>query len=77
MRLIEPDRDLFLKGRRAESAGLGIGAFTYYRRIVEANKDRLLDEVIRLARHEGVEPSIIKKLESAKSEVSFSKALKV
>src|SRR5439155_11971413 len=33
--LIGPDRELFLKGRRAESQGMGIGAFGYYRRVVE------------------------------------------
>ena len=30
--LIGPDRDLFLKGRRCENQGLGVGAFAYYRR---------------------------------------------
>jgi len=34
--LIGPDREEFLLGRRAESLGLGIGAFAYYRRVVEA-----------------------------------------
>ena len=34
LRLIQPDSDMFLQGRRSENQGLGIGAFTYYRRVV-------------------------------------------
>jgi len=33
--LLGPGRELFLKGRRCEIQGLGIGAFVYYRRVVE------------------------------------------
>jgi hypothetical protein len=44
--LIGGDRDLFLVGRRAESQGMGIGAFSYYRRVVESQKSRIFDEVI-------------------------------
>jgi hypothetical protein len=36
--LIGPDREVFLRGRRCESQGLGIGAFAYYRRVVEIRK---------------------------------------
>lgn len=36
--LIRPDRDLFLQGRRCENQGFGIGAFAYYRRVVENQK---------------------------------------
>jgi hypothetical protein len=39
--LIGPDRETFLKGRRSESQGLGIGAFAYYRKIVDTHKDRI------------------------------------
>jgi hypothetical protein len=75
MRLIEPDRDLFLKGRRAEIEGLGIGAFSYYRRIVESQKNRLLDEIIRVAGHIGANAHAIAALEAAKIEIQFSKAV--
>ncbi|HWF40125.1 MAG TPA: hypothetical protein VG322_16490 [Candidatus Acidoferrales bacterium] len=47
--LIGPDRDLFLKGRRCEVRGLGIGAFSYYRRIVENQKARIVREMARVA----------------------------
>jgi hypothetical protein len=48
--LIGPDRETFLKGRRCENQGLGIGAFAYYRRVVENQKDRILDEIIKVLR---------------------------
>src|SRR5664279_2842473 len=51
--LIGPDRDLFLKGRRAENHGLGIGAFAYYRRVVENQKNRIIDEIKRVAQRIG------------------------
>lgn len=73
--LIGPDRDFFLKGRRAEIEGLGIGAFGYYRRVIENQKNRLLDEIIRVARHVGAPPDTIDELEKAKAENQFSKAV--
>ena len=42
MKLVGPDRDDFLKGRRCENQGLGVGAFIYYRRVVENQKNRIL-----------------------------------
>ena len=45
IKLIGPDRDIFLKGRNCENQGLGIGAFTYYRRVVENQKNRILKEI--------------------------------
>lgn len=38
IKLVGPDRDDFLKGRRCENQGLGVGAFIYYRRVVENQK---------------------------------------
>jgi hypothetical protein len=75
VKLIGPDRELFLQGRRAEIEGLGIGAFSYYRRIVEKQKNRLLDEIIRVARHIGAPEDALVCLENAKSETQFSKAV--
>ena len=73
--LIGPDREMFLKGRRCENQGLGIGAFVYYRRVVENQKNRILDEVIKVSEKLGVDASIIHTLEQAKEETQFSKAL--
>jgi hypothetical protein len=75
IKLIGPDRELFLKGRRCENQGLGVGAFGYYRRVVENQKDRILDEIIKVAQKVGAESSAIESLEAAKRETQFSKAL--
>lgn len=75
IKLIGPDRELFLKGRRCENQGLGIGAFVYYRRVVEEQRNRILDEVIKVSRKVGAPVEAIKALEKAKAETQFSKAL--
>ena len=73
--LVGPDREDFLKGRRCESQGLGVGAFAYYRRIVENQKDRILDEIIRVSDKLSVPNEIIVKLKIAKNEQNFSKSV--
>ena len=73
--LIGQDRDAFLKGRICENQGLGVGAFTYYRRVVENQKNSILGEIIKVAQKIGVTGDKIKILESAKAETQFSKAL--
>jgi hypothetical protein len=73
--LIHPDLDLFLKGRRAESQGMGIGAFAYYRRVVENQKNRLLDEIKRASLRVGVDSAVITLLDEAMAETQFSKAV--
>jgi len=35
--------------RQAEALGLGIGAFGYYRRVLENQKDRLFDEILKVS----------------------------
>lgn len=75
MKLIAPDRELFLKGRRCENQGMGVAAFAYYRRVVETQKNRILDEVIRVATGLKTAPEMIAILEGAKNETQFSKAL--
>jgi hypothetical protein len=73
--LVGPDRDLFLKGRRCENQGLGIGAFSYYRRVVENQKNRILDEIIRAARKLRASDLVIRELEQAKELHQFSRAV--
>lgn len=75
IKLIGPDREVFLKGRRCENQGLGIGAFVYYRRVVENQKNRILDEIIKVSIKLSAPAEAIKKLEFAKAETQFSKAL--
>ena len=75
IKLIGPDREMFLKGRRCENQGLGIGAFGYYRRVVENQKDRILGEIIKVANKLGAPAEAVQKLEAAKGETQFSKSL--
>ncbi|MHC4269875.1 MAG: hypothetical protein ACYSTS_15610 [Planctomycetota bacterium] len=73
--LIGSDRDLFLTGRRAENQGMGIGAFAYYRRVVENQKDRIFDAVIKVTNKISPDDPIIEELKQAKGEVQFTKAV--
>lgn len=75
IKLVGPDRELFLKGRRSENQGLGVGAFAYYRRVVKSQKNRILDEIIKVSTKISSPPEAIKTLEAAKQETQFSKAL--
>jgi hypothetical protein len=75
VKLIGPDRELFLKGRRCENQGLGIGAFVYYRRVVEHQKARIFDEIIKVARRLNAPEQTIGELEAARNETQFSKGV--
>ena len=77
IKLIGPDRDIFLKGRRCENQGLGIGAFVYYRRVVENQKDRILEEIVKVSEKIGVPQDKIDTLHEAIKENRFSKALEM
>lgn len=75
LRLFGGDAKLFQKGRLCESAGLGIAAFAYYRRVVESHKDELFDEIIKVCRTVDASNPLVAELRAAKSEVLFSKAI--
>jgi hypothetical protein len=75
IKLIGPDREIFLKGRRCENQGLGIGAFVYYRRVVENQKNRILDEILKVSQKLSAPEESIEVLRAAKREIQFSKAL--
>jgi hypothetical protein len=75
IKLIGPDRDLFLLGRRCENQGMGIGAFVYYRRVVENQKNRIFDEIIRVIKTVSPDDELTAELENAKNEKQFSKAV--
>jgi hypothetical protein len=75
IKLIGPEREEFLKGRRCENQGLGVGAFIYYRRVVENQKNRILEQIIEVSEKIGAQEDKIKILKSAVSENQFSKAL--
>jgi hypothetical protein len=73
--LIGPDRDHFLLGRRAENHGLGIGAFAYYRRVVENQKGRIIKEIARVAKKLGASPETLQDFEKAATETQFKTAI--
>jgi hypothetical protein len=73
--LIGPDRDIFLKGRRAENQGFGIGSFAYYRRVVENQKGRIIREIAKASAKLGASKEMLSELERAQNETQFSKAI--
>jgi hypothetical protein len=73
--LIGSERDYFFKGRRSENQGLGIAAFAYYRRVVENQKDKLFDEIIKVAQKLNADSKQIADLQAAKAETQFTKAV--
>ncbi|WP_022957950.1 hypothetical protein [Spongiibacter tropicus] len=75
IKLIGPDRDTFLKGRRCENQGLGIGSFIYYRRVVESQKNRILNEIIKVSEKIGAPEEKVEVLKAAINETQFSNAL--
>ncbi|GKX58725.1 hypothetical protein [Leminorella grimontii] len=74
-KLIGGERELFLMGRRCETQGLGIGAFVYYRRVIENQKVRIFDELIRVISKISPDDAVISELETAKRETQFTKAV--
>jgi hypothetical protein len=75
IKLIGPDKELFLLGRRSENQGMGIGAFVYYRRVVENQKNRIFDEIIKVTKIVSPNDELIRELEAAKNENQFSRAV--
>ena len=75
LRLFGEDRDNFIKGRQCENQGLGVGAFAYYRRVVENHKNEIFDEIIKVCETVGAPEELIEELGSAKKEISFTKAM--
>lgn len=70
-------RDLFLRGRQSENQGLGIGAYTYYRRVVDNQRNRLIDKLISVIEQLDEGKEHIGTLKAAKEERQFDKALKM
>jgi len=69
------DRELFLKGWKAERAGLGIGAYTYYRRVIEDQKNRIIERLIDAASTCDMPVEARRLLEQAKKEQQFASAI--
>jgi len=73
--IIGPDRDLFLKGLKAEAQGLGIGSFGYYRRVVDNQWKRIVEQLLDAATKLGSPVSVIDSVKKAMKETQFKKAV--
>ncbi|HZT01894.1 MAG TPA: hypothetical protein VFA39_06495 [Steroidobacteraceae bacterium] len=71
---LEADAELFEKGRKSEAEGLGVGAFTYYRRVVDNQKAHLIGAVRSVVEMEGTNPALLTALEEAEAADGFSRA---
>lgn len=71
----EGDKDLFLKGRQCENQGLGVGAFSYYRRVVENKKVTLIKEIRKVADIVNAPKETKDALDAAMTEHSFKGSL--
>lgn len=76
-RLVGEDRELFLKGRRAQNQGLGLGALVYYRRVVEHQWKRMIGEILRVAESLDLPPEQIEALRAAQRKKEFSRAVRL
>lgn len=74
--IIREDKELFCKGRAAEDQSMGMGAFAYYRRVVENQKNRIFDKIISATKKIDPDAPIIQELEAAKKETQFKNAVK-
>ena len=73
--LLGEDYKTFIKGLKAEKQGLGIGSFSYYRRVVENQKSRLINEISKVAKRLGSPSDVLKNLDKAAKETQFSNAV--
>ena len=76
-RLVGQDRELFLRGRRAQHQGLGLGALVYYRRVVEHQWKRMIGEILRVAEGLDLPTEQIEALQAAQSKKEFSRAVRL
>jgi hypothetical protein len=66
---------MFLQGRRAELRGLGIGAFAYYRRIVQDQKVLIVERLEKAAKRLGASAEVLALFAKAKDEDQFTNAI--
>lgn len=73
--LLGVDYPYFIKGLKCEKNGLGAGAYTYYRRVVENQKNRMLEEILKVAQKLSAKPEDTKAIQDAITETQFDKAM--
>ena len=66
---------LLRQGARAEAAGLGLGAFTYYRHTVEKLRRKIFSEMLGILKKQNADKKVLAELRAARSAVSFKAAM--
>ena len=66
---------LMLKGRQAENQALGVGAYAYYRQIVERSKEKLLRRVREAAGRAEADSAVLEALDEAIKRQEFTASL--
>ena len=66
---------LLRQGARAESAGLGLAAFTYYRHAVEKLRRKIFSEMLSILKKRDADKKALAELRAARSAVSFKAAM--
>jgi hypothetical protein len=74
-RLVQPQRNLLVKGWQSENRGFGIGAFAYYRRVVEDEKNGLIDELLKTCDNMVGAEAYRETLAKARKEIQFTRAI--
>jgi hypothetical protein len=77
LKMLDHDRELFMKGRRCESQSLGIAAFVYYRRVVENQRASIIAEIARVAKLINAPQETIELLKAAEAETQFSNSIRM
>lgn len=72
VKLAGEELDNLRKGHKAELAGMGIAAFAYYRRVLDSQRIRILDEIIAASKLLQADPTVLAELEAAKRETRFT-----
>jgi len=74
---IGPDRSEFLQGLKAEAQGLGVGSLTYYRRVVNNQWRRILENIERAAKNLNATQEVLSSLSQATKETQFKRAVEM
>lgn len=73
--VLDDEIKFFEYGYQAERDGLGIGAFAYYRRFVESHKDKIIEQIRKVAVAQNLDKSIIDGLDRAAIKREFKAAV--
>lgn len=74
-RLIKAEWEMYRKGADDEAAGNGIGAFAYYRRVVEASRDLIVDSMCAAASKLNVSDKDIQQIQESKNSRNFTESI--